>query len=238
MMRCLPISIILGMAFLVPQAADAQAYRCSIPANPPRPRPDLPTESQPRRLLPIGGYTLSISWSPQYCRDNGRRSTAKFQCRDNKFGFVLHGLWPDGVGKTWPQYCRPAAILPADVVRTNLCKTPSPQLLQHEWAKHGTCMSDGPQAYFAQSATSFSALRYPDMDALSRGPLTAGKLAAAVAASNPGMDADMMRITANRKGWLDEIWFCLDKQFQHARCPAQQGGLAAGASLKIWRGRP
>ena len=93
-----------------------------------------------------------------------------------------------------------------------------------------------PERYFAQSTGLYAKLRYPDMNALSRRPLTAGKLAQAVADANPGVTADMMRITANRRGWLDEIWLCLDKTFRYQRCPAHQGGLAPNASVKIWRG--
>jgi len=74
------------------------------------------------------------------------------------------------------------------------------------------------------------------MDALSRRRLTAGALAAAMARANPGLNANMMRITATRQGWLDEIWICLDKRFRYARCPAHQGGLSPRASVKIWRG--
>ncbi|MBY0519967.1 MAG: hypothetical protein K2P79_06035, partial [Sphingomonas sp.] len=66
--------------------------------------------------------------------------------------------------------------------------------------------------------------------------LTAGDLAAAMAASNRGIAKDMMRITASKAGWLQEIWLCLDKQQRFARCPAHQGGVAADAPIRIWRG--
>lgn len=221
-----------------PSLASAQAYRCSIPATVDRPRPDLPNASQPRRPLPIGSYTLAISWAPQYCREHARDASARFQCGGgNRFGFTLHGLWPDGIGKEWPQYCRATPLLSRAVVRRNICATPSAQLLQHEWAKHGTCMAGyRPDTYFARSTGLYARLRYPDMDALSRAPLTAGRLAQAIAAANPGVQADMMRITANRQGWLDEVWFCLDTAFAYRRCPAHQGGLDPNAGIKIWRG--
>ena len=66
--------------------------------------------------------------------------------------------------------------------------------------------------------------------------VTAGDVATAMAAANRGITADMMRITASKSGWLEEVWLCLDKQFAYARCPAHQGGLAADAPIKIWRG--
>ena len=75
------------------------------------------------------------------------------------------------------------------------------------------------------------------MEGLSRrNALTAGDLATAFAAANRGMTADMMRVTATREGWLDEIWICLNKAFRPARCPVHQGGLSPNAPLKIWRG--
>ncbi len=230
--------VVAGAVMAVPAVAQAQAYRCVIPTTVERPRPDLPSARQPARRLPIGSYTLAISWAPQYCREHARDASARMQCGSgNRFGFTLHGLWPDGIGKEWPQYCRATPLLSRSIIRRNICATPSAQLLQHEWAKHGTCMAGyRPEGYFARSTGLYAKLRYPDMDALSRAPLTAGGLATAIARSNPGLTPAMMRITADRQGWLDEVWLCLDTRFRYQRCPAHQGGLEPNATLKIWRG--
>lgn len=230
--------MLAAAALLAPVVADAQAYSCSVPGSVARPRPDGPTASQPRRVLPIGGYTLAINWAPNYCRENGARESARFQCGGgNRFGWTLHGLWPDGEGKAWPQYCAPARIVSPRTIRVNLCATPSVQLIQHEWAKHGTCMAGyTPERYFGRATTLYGRLRYPDMDALSRRPLTAGGVALAMARVNPGLTADMMRVTADRRGWLDEIWICMDRRFRYARCPAHQGGLARTSRVRVWRG--
>ena len=201
-----------------------------------RPRADTPSTSTPRRLLPTASYTLAISWAPQYCRASDR-APRSFECdRANRFGFVLHGLWPDGAGKDWPQYCRAVELLPEATLRANLCATPSVQLLQHEWAKHGSCMNGSADEYFRRATNLYRGLRYPDMDALSRRPgLTVGAFAAAVARANPGMTASMLRVTTTRDGWLDEIWLCRDLRFRPTRCPAHQGGAAVTTSLSIWR---
>ncbi len=115
--------------------------------------------------------------------------------------------------------------------------TPSAQLLQHEYAKHGTCMGVPPAAYFDEARTLFERLRFPDMMALSRRPgLTAGQVAAAIARANPGITPAMMRITTNRRGWLDEVWLCLDTRRRNAPCPAHQGGVSPGTPIRIWRG--
>ena len=233
----------LGLSLLLPGMATAQAMSCALPDAVPRPRPALPSDREPVRRLPVGSYTLAISWSPQFCRTRsgaGREgSNTQFQCGSgNDFGFVLHGLWADGMGKEWPQFCRATPLLSRATIRRNLCATPSAQLLQHEWAKHGTCMAGyTPDRYFAQSTAMYRRLRFPDMDALSRRPvLTAGALAAAIAGANSGLRPDMMRITTTRDGWLDEVWLCADTRFRYIRCPTHQGGAAPASALRIWRG--
>lgn len=228
--------IIAVTAIIVPTLASAQAYRCALPAELPRPRPDGPTQSQPRRDIPIGSYTLAISWQPQLCRNAGPDD--RLACGNgNRFGFTLHGLWPDGKGRDWPQYCRPAALLPERVIRANLCMTPSVQLLQHEYAKHGTCMGIPPTRYFADASRLYSAMRYPDMAALSRRrQLTTGQFAAAFARANPGLTPRMIKIAVTRDGWLDEVRVCMDMRYRYRICPSRAGAAADSARLKIWRG--
>lgn len=233
------LAMMAGMAaLLMPAVAGAQALSCSVPSRIERPHPDEPGEREPRRLLPIGSYTLALTWAPEYCHGEHGRTAVQECGGGNRFGFVLHGLWPDGVGREWPQYCRMTPLLPDAVIRANLCATPSAQLLQHEWAKHGTCMAGlDPAAYFRRSTGLYRHLRYPDMDSLSRTRgLTVGRFAQAFAAANPGLPASAVRVTVNRRGWLDELWLCLDRRFAWERCRANSGGAPADASLRIWRG--
>jgi len=227
--------LMLAAAGLVPGAAMAQAISCPIPRGALAVRPDNPTPEQPVRQRATGGYTLAISWSPNQCRTRGDAPSERLRCRDGRFGWTLHGLWPDGVGPEWPQYCRPADLVPQRVLRAGLCATPSAQLMQHEWAKHGTCMpGETPAGYFRRSNAMFRRLRYPDMAALAtRGSVGAGSLAAMMAGGNRGIPADAMRVTADREGWLDEIWLCLDRRFRYRRCPAHQGGLGRDATVRI-----
>src|SRR3546814_6869806 len=82
-------------------------------------------------------YLFSFSWSPAFCATAAGRRSA-LQCRDNHFGWVLHGLWPQyaasrGITPPWPQYCGPVAPVPEAVLRRHLCATPDPRLLQCEW---------------------------------------------------------------------------------------------------------
>lgn len=234
--RCLILTSAMA-AIMIPAIAQGQALTCSPPVQAPRPRPDLPSADQPRRVLPIGGYTLALTWSPEFCR-KATGASARFECGGgNRFGFTLHGLWPDGIGKQWPQYCTTTSLLPAATIKGMMCSTPSAQLIQHEWAKHGTCTAMTPKAYFSRSDGLYGRLRYPDMDSLSRRPaLTVGQFKAAFASANRTVPASAIRVTTKRGGWLDELWLCLDTRLGYARCKAGTGGARDDTTLKIWRG--
>lgn len=232
-----PLLAALAFSAALPGTALAQVAQCSAPASLPRPRPELPDAGQRQRLLPIGSYTLALSWTPQYCFSPAHRGEFQCSARAGRFGFVLHGLWPDGRGRDWPQYCRSAALLPQKVIRDNLCTTPSAQLMQHEWAKHGTCMTTRPELYFNLSRTLYQDIRYPDMTALARHPsLTVGGFVQAFVAANPRLRANMLRVGTTRQGWLQELWICLDSALEYARCPGGKPGVALSARLRITPG--
>jgi len=227
--------VLVALALALPAAASAQARQCSVPARIAMPRPEGPTPREPRRTMPIASYTLALIWAPEACRSRSGNIDVGFACGGaNRFGFVLHGLWPDGAGGSWPQYCRPAPVLPEALIRRYLCTTPSAQLLQHEYAKHGTCMGVPPAAYFARASRLQARLRYPDMRALAaRRDLTARQFAAAFARANPGLRPDMIRLSVNRRGWLEEVWLCLDTRFAWRACPATQGGTPPARRIRI-----
>ncbi len=222
----------------------AQAWQCRPPANLPRPVIEPQPAGEIRRTA-VASYILALSWSPEYCRARGRDPDMALQC-DGKigdFGFILHGLWPEAKGPDYPQWCRKADLLPRKVVADNICMTPSVQLLQHEWAKHGTCMARRPETYFAAAKLLFEAIDFPDMDRLSRqggkpgeAPLNAAGLAAAFASFNEGLPANAIRVKTNERGWLQEVRICLDKKFRPQACPGFVRGAPDKAEVKIWRG--
>lgn len=224
----------LAALLMIPACAKT-APSCEVPAELPRPMLEGPTIDAPRRLVPIGGYTLAISWSPEYCASRMSSPKDHSQCsgQAGRFGFTLHGLWPDGEGAQWPQYCAPTRLVPEKLIREHFCSTPSPQLIQHEWEKHGTCMAKLPADYFARSGKLFKALRFPDMDKLSGTSMTAQAFQEAFAAANAGMRADQMRLDVSRQGRLEEVLICLDKSFRPTTCPAHRRGAAAESVIRI-----
>jgi ribonuclease T2 len=195
------------------------------------------------RRTPVAGYTLALSWSREYCRSHQRDPAAAYQCdgKIGEFGFIVHGLWPEGRSADYPRWCQKADVLPPKLISQNICMTPSPQLQQHAWAKHGTCMARKPETYFGAARLLFGALQFPDMDRLSRqdkeaAPLNVAALTKALAQINPGLPENAIRVQTNRKGWLQEVRLCLDKKFRPRQCPAHAKGARSNARLKIWRG--
>lgn len=230
-----------ALALVAPAAvgasvAWAQAYQCSPP--PRVPAPAAVTPDGPARRLPISGYTLALSWSPEFCRGRQRDRGERLQCGGGmgRFGFIVHGLWPQSA-RSWPQWCRSVPPPSATLVRAQLCRTPSPRLLGHEWAKHGSCMAGRASDYFKVSNIVADSLRYPDMERLSRDrALTAGGLRQALALANPGRAPASFGLLVSRGGWLREVRVCLDRRFRSTRCPARLAGPRDDAPLRIWRG--
>ena len=141
--RAAPLA--LAPMLLTAGTALAQADRCVIPDR--LPQAGDTGRGGPRRVLPVGGYTLALTWNPGFCRQSANRG--EFQCEPvNRFGFVLHGLWPDGRGAIWPQYCAPPPRLAEAEIRRNLCTMPSAALQRQQYAKHGSCSGPCPCRLF------------------------------------------------------------------------------------------
>lgn len=233
-MRLLLFAILLNL----PSVVIAQSYQCRAPSvlNP-APAERKPVD-EPRRIKPISGYTMALNWSPEFCRTRKDSSRHKTQCGgdDGSFAFILHGLWPDARGPSYPQWCRATKVLSPAVTKRNFCMMPSTRLMAREWAKHGSCMAKRPETYFRISRIMFGAVQYPNMDRLSRKPLTAGQFRDAFAAVNDGLQPDMMRLKVNRRGWLQEVRLCLGKSFRPRRCPVSMQSVQSDRPIKIWRG--
>jgi len=215
--------------------ATALAQQCALPE---RISPLPPVRQDGATIkVPVASYTLAVSWSPEYCRKD--HDPASIQCsgRNGHFGFILHGLWPESAIGAAPQWC---AMLPRpqpETVRQNMCTTPVPWLIEHEWAKHGSCMAATPEADWGVARHVFARFRWPDAARLSfdRG-LTVGALRAAVVRANPGLPRESVGVLTSDSGWLRELRICHNRQYRAVACRRDILGPGDSVRLKIWRG--
>ena len=223
------------LALALPSLANAQAYQCRAPqvTSVPRITPDGPA-----RALPVTGYTLALSWSPEFCKPRAGERAHAVQCSgaNGHFGLVVHGLWPES-WQSWPQWCAASVALTPAEVRGAMCMMPSERLVARQWAKHGSCMVDRPAKYLKVTRILYRGLRWPDYDRISREEgLTAGRIRAAFADANPGWPENAIGVKLSKRGWLEEIRLCYAKTFRPARCTPSRWGAKNGVAAKIWRG--
>ncbi|WP_091735922.1 ribonuclease T2 family protein [Phenylobacterium immobile] len=178
---------------------------------------------------PTAYHLLAVAWGPEWRRTQGQiPATAQTLDDAGARGFFLHGLWPNGVAPPYPRYCRPVASLPLYTVRSMYCRTPSAELLQHEWQAHGACGWRNPRDYFADAARLYDQLRTPRLKAKE---MTAGDIRRAFLRLNPALRADQI-IVAHRDGHFSEVRICYSMTYRPRACPAGQGA-AEQTRLKI-----
>jgi ribonuclease T2 len=102
------------------------------------------------------------------------------------------------------------------------CRTPSAELLQHEWQAHGACGWTEPSAYFARSAQLYDRVVMPKIETVPAEVLTAGVLRGAFASANTWLPVAAISIATTPRGELTEVRLCFDLAFRPAAC-ADQG---------------
>lgn len=203
---------------IVADASVAPDDVCRVPVRiTPAPAYDPPADEVVADA-PTAFYMLALTWAPEACRTKGDDPAFATQCRANSFGFILHGLWPNGPERRHPRYCGPAPAIRAATVRRHLCMIPSAQSLQHEWAAHGTCGWASSEAYFRRSSILWRALKLPPMAAT----MTAGEIREAFVKANPAHSRDgvYLKVTDGR---LEDVRLCYDLRYRPAACPGGVG---------------
>ena len=164
-------------------------------------------------------YVLSLSWSPEYCAGGGERNDPAQCGGPRRYGFVLHGLWPQYAGGGWPASCAPVGPVPPAITARMLPIMPSPALIEHEWAKHGSCSGLDADRYFAAAARGYQSVAVPEPYKKPAGYLSTSltQLTADFTAANPGLEAGSLSALC-RKQYLVELRVCLGKDLKPARC--------------------
>ena len=215
-------------ALLLAAAPAAQAAEsCTVP-NGLQPAPV--TLQEPTRILPVTSLVLAYYWWPQQCQRPD--SATEPSCKAH-FGFKVHGLWPDAANRTYPQFCRPPTPLTPATLHANYCMTPSATLLQHEWAKHGTCHWSSQADYFASARRVAATIQMPLADKLPTNGLSAGALRTAIIAANPSLPRASLFVGTDRKQWLTEARVCLTLDYSPTACETGNIGAPDNVPIRI-----
>lgn len=125
-------------------------------ANPQKPSPATNAAPAGRTAAPetsarVQEAVLALSWQAAFCETAPEKRECKTQKADryDATNFALHGLWPEAENCSTTPYSNVSEKLWA-AMRTGMPGTAS-GLHKHEWARHGTCYSDTPERYFADS---------------------------------------------------------------------------------------
>jgi ribonuclease T2 len=161
-------------------------------------------------------YVLTLSWSPTYCLTH---QEDRAQCGGKGFGFVLHGLWPQFDSGGYPQNCAPGTGLPAQAALIGRTLYPSPKLMEHEWARHGTCSGMDAASYFRTADKALAKVRIPSMFEApgTSQVLDSSQILAEFRKANPALPADGLIVACGR-GRLSEVRVCLTRDLSPRSC--------------------
>jgi ribonuclease T2 len=173
-------------------------------------------------------FVLALSWSPSFCAANAERAAAPLgqnprpdpQCGPRPFSFVVHGLWPQ-YERGFPEFCEvPAPRLNRAIVSSMLDLMPSPNLIFHEWDRHGTCMGISAAAYFENIRKARAVVKIPPqyLDVQSPLMVTPHEVENAFITANPGLGEDAISISCGSRR-LDEVRICMTRDFRFRDCP-------------------
>jgi ribonuclease T2 len=179
-------------------------------------------------------YMLSLSWSPAFCLSDPGAA----ECSGpRKFGFIVHGLWPQNE-TGWPENCDVHLPVPDSVVLSLADIMPARGLVYHEWSAHGTCSGLAPADYFALLRTAFGRISIPASisgsgQAVEQPP---SAIVEAFLRVNPKLLQSSIVVTCSGQGAprLREVHICLDRSLSLRSCSADVArGQCRAASLIV-----
>jgi ribonuclease T2 len=185
-------------------------------------------------------YLLVLSWSPTHCLE-ASPGQDEMQCgrRDGRrFGFVLHGLWPQ-YERGYPERCRTLwrPYVPEPVIAEMRDVMPGRGLVIHEYRAHGTCSGLQPAPYFALARQFFGRIQIPKryQNPFEMQFVAPAEVMRDFVAANPRLKPDMIAVDCDAPGGrLREIRLCLSKDgFPRACSPSAYPHAACRASKML-----
>jgi len=170
-------------------------------------------------------YVLSLSLAPEFCAQGDEASRNPQECAPGKMiGFVVHGLWPQANNGRGPESCGRTSRVSKSVIDYVIRYMPSPGLIQHEWATHGTCTGLSQAEYFGAIVETRGAVQIPVQFAAINEEMreSPGQIETQFASANTSFPREAFR-TACTRGELEEVRICFDKNRKPRACTASAG---------------
>ena len=182
-------------------------------------------------------YLLALTWMPSFCALEGDARDDARCAPGSGHGWMVHGLWPQETGGTWPEYCPTRHGNPSrqeTAAQADLFGASGPAW--HQWNKHGSCTGLSAGDYYALTRAAVAALVLPEtFAAMETGAVLSPEMVeAAFAEVNPGLDAGMM-ITTCRRDLIVELRLCLTRELEPRPC---DGAVLQRSCARNWAHLP
>ncbi len=165
-------------------------------------------------------YVMSLSWSPQHCSTPAGAKDSSQCAEGRQYGFVVHGLWPQ-YERGFPSDCEDTDPVRSGIVRQMLRLMPAEELIQHEWAKHGTCSGLDQPAYFKKIEQAYANVKIPldYTQPLKQIEVSLEDVHKEFRNANPSFPEDSIHSLCNGK-FLSEVRVCYTKDLKPRPCGA------------------
>ena len=166
-------------------------------------------------------YVLALSWSPSFCALKGEAADAEQCAPGQRFGWVLHGLWPQDE-RSWPANCPTSEPNPSRRQTAGMADIMgSSGLAWYQWKKHGRCSGLTAEGYFALARAAYRSVKQPEVLQRLDQPvkLPARVIEEAWLEANPDLRPDMVTVTC-QSGRIMETRICLTKALVPRPCGA------------------
>jgi ribonuclease T2 len=168
-----------------------------------------------------------LSWSPEYCADEGslRNDT---QCVGSRhYGLVAHGLWPEGHSA-----CSNSANISQAEISSLDGIMPTKKLILHEWKEHGRCSGSEPEQFFGRIRALFRSLKIPERlkHPSTEAEVSAESLVAEFAGINPEWPSNTVALHCQGR-YFREIRLCIGAADQPTPCTSTHSNCPSGTLL-------
>lgn len=176
-------------------------------------------------------YVLALTWMPAFCALDGDRRGDPRCAAGQRAGWMVHGLWPQHRGGTWPEYCQTARRPPSRAeTAAEAALFGSSGAAWHQWNKHGRCTGLEARDYYALTRAALARVVLPEVFARVDRPLSIAPavIEEAFAQANPAFGPETMVVTC-RQDLLVELRLCLTRDLAPRPCDPEMRACALRA---------